>query len=199
MTSVTFRYLTAIVLAFILLSSCNGRSGSSSYNNSSAVDSNDYVVETPPYNYAPQPQASEQDEEDYELPDLDEPSYSYGGESAMSDEERYFAQFSNFEPSSSDRKGVVVYEGQGDYYIIETSSGYVIAERYSGLLYEDHTIYGPLHSYGFKYCIDLNRDSEVKLYIEDYMLSQERAVEWMGEHNHLKYYDQSQYDEANDY
>ena len=117
----------------------------------------------------------------------------------MSEEERYFAKFSNFEPSSSDRKGVVVYEGQGDYYIIETTSGYVIAERYSGLLYEDHTIYGRLHSYGFKYFIDLNRDSEVKLYIEDYMLSQDRAIEWMGEHHKLKYYDQSRYDEDNEY
>ena len=198
MIRIIFRKLTAIALAIILLSSCNDRSGSSSYSNSSAVDSNDYVVETPPYSYAPQQQANEQ-EEDYELPDLAEPSYSYGygGEDEMSDEGRYFAQFSNFEPSSSDKKGVVVYEGQGDYYIIETTSGYIIAERYSGMLYEDHTIYGPLHSYGFKYCIDLNRDSEVKLYIEDYMLSQDRAIEWMGEHNHLKYYDQSRYDEAN--
>ena len=47
------------------------------------------------------------------------------------------------------------------------------------------------------YFINLNRDSEVKLYIEDYMLTQERAVEWMGEHNKLKYSDQSSYDEAN--
>jgi len=64
-------------------------------------------------------------------------------------------------------------------------------------LYEDQTIYGRLHSYGSKYFINLSRDSEVKLYIEDYMLSQESAVEWMGEHNKLKYSDQSSYDEAN--
>ena len=30
------------------------------------------------------------------------------------------------------------------------------------------------------------RDSEVKIYIEDYMLSEASAIRWLGEHNHLK-------------
>lgn len=130
----------------------------------------------------------------------DTPSYFYEDEDEeeqMTDEERYFAQFSNFEPSSSDTKGVVVYEGSGDYYIIETNRGYTIAERYSGWLYEGHTLYGQLNSFGFKYVIDLNRDSEVKLYLEDYMLSKDQAIEWMGEHHHLNYRDQSDYDSYN--
>lgn len=118
-------------------------------------------------------------------------------EEQMTDEKRYFAQFSNFEPNSSDTKGVVVYEGSGDYYIIETNRGYTIAERYSGWLYEGHTLYGRLNSFGFKYVIDLNRDSEVKLYLEDYMLSKDQAIEWMGEHHHLNYRDQSDYDSYN--
>lgn len=197
MARLSFRNLIAILLTSLLLASCNGRGGNSSYSNKTEVDSNDYVAVAPSYDYAPQQQSTEQDEEDYELPDLPNASNSYSDGDGMSEEERYFAQFSNFEPSYSDKKGVVVYEGQGDYYIIETGSGYVIAERYSGILYEDQTIYGRLHSYGSKYFINLNRDSEVKLYIEDYMLTQERAVEWMGEHNKLKYSDQSSYDEAN--
>lgn len=127
-------------------------------------------------------------------------SYSEGEEEGdeMTDEERYFAQFSNFEPSSSDVQGGVVYEGSGDYYIVETNRGYAIAERYSGMLYEGQTIYGRLNSYGMKYFINLSRDTEVKLYIEDYMLSQDQAIEWMGSHRHLKYTDQSRYDQAND-
>ena len=190
------RIFSFILFVILVLNSCTG-GGSRSADQSHSDDASS----NPSYNYGSQQEEriSEQEGDEDELPNIETPSYTYGDdEEEMTEEERYFAQFSNFEPDYNDRKGVVVYEGQGDYYIIETSSGYVIAERYSGILYEDHTIYGQLHSYGFKYFIDLNRDSEVKLYIEDYMLSQDRAVEWMGEHHHLKYYDQTRYDEAND-
>lgn len=152
-----------ILFTILLLTSCSG--GGSRSNEQSH---NDNVASNPTYDYGIQQKESsveqEDEDEEYELHDLPNPSYSYDDEE-MSEEERYFAHFSNFEPGYNDRKGVVVYEGQGDYYIIETTGGFVIAERYSGILYEDHTIYGPLHSYGFKYFIDLNRDSEVKLYI----------------------------------
>ena len=41
--------------------------------------------------------------------------------------------------------------------------------------------------------INYENDSEVKVYIEDYMLSDDRAIEWMGEHGRLKVEDQRQY------
>lgn len=121
-------------------------------------------------------------------------------EETLSDEERYFAQFSDFVQSSSDVRGAVVYEGSGSYYIIETNMGYTIAEWYGGAVpFEGQTIYGQLHSYGMKYFIVINNDREVKLWIEDYMLSRDRAIEWLGEHNHLKYSDQEQFDQLDDW
>ena len=188
------RIFSFILLIILMLASCTGGSRTSEKGHTDGVPTS----HSNNYGSRQEESSNEQEYGEYALPEIETPSYMYGdAEEEMSEEERYFAQFSNFEPDYNDRKGIVVYEGQGDYYIIETSGGYVIAERYSGILYEDQTIYGPLHSYGSKFFIDLNRDSEVKLYIEDYMLTQERAVEWMGEHHHLKYYDQTRYDEAN--
>ena len=63
-----------------------------------------------------------------------------------------------------------------DRMIIETSSGYVLAEHYRGRFYEGRRVYGNLHSYGFK---DVKvSDNDARIYIEDYMASKEKAIEW---------------------
>ena len=185
--------IVLIIIAAVMNKSSNGEYSEQLYDTTAVVEE------------VPQEQIGTEYDDSYSYPEEEESNsypeedntYSYSEEDEMTDEERYLAQFNNFEPSSSDVQGGVVYEGSGDYYIVETNRGYVIAERYSGMLYEGQTIYGRLNSYGMKYFINLSRDSEVKLYIEDYMLSQDQAVEWMGNHRHLKYTDQSRYDQSN--
>ena len=93
-------------------------------------------------------------------------------------------------------EGVVVYEGTGDYYIVETRMGYTVLEVYSGILYEGDKVRGELNKYNFRYIINRNRNSEVRVYIEDYMLSDSRALEWLGEHDHLKYEEQRAYNNS---
>jgi len=107
---------------------------------------------------------------------------------------RLYGNFSNYEETNDCVEGVVVYEGRDDYYIVETRKGYTVLERYSGRLDEDDKVRGELNRYNFKYLINRNKDSEVKVYIEDYMLSDDKALEWMGENNHLKSRDQEAYD-----
>ena len=107
---------------------------------------------------------------------------------------RVYGKFSNYEETDDCVEGIVVYEGRGDYYIVETRKGYTVLERYSGRLDEDDKVRGELNRYNFKYLINRNKDSEVKVYIEDYMLSEEKALEWMGENKHLKSRDQEAYD-----
>lgn len=72
--------------------------------------------------------------------------------------------------SASDSvKGVVVYDGKSDYHIVETSRYYVIVEWYSGPDFsKNNTIYGELHSYGFKYVKVNGKSEETKVYIENY-------------------------------
>ena len=53
----------------------------------------------------------------------------------------------------------------------------------------------PLNQYLFKYIINRNRNDEVRVYIEDYMLSDKKALQWLGKHKKLKYRDQEAYDE----
>lgn len=107
---------------------------------------------------------------------------------------RVYGNFSNYEETNDCVEGVVVYEGDDDYYIVETRKGYTILERYSGRLDEGDKVRGELNRYNFKYLINRNKDSEVRVYIEDYMLSKDRALEWMGEKDHLKSRDQEVYD-----
>ena len=112
-------------------------------------------------------------------------------------DESIHGDFYNYEETDACVEGVVVYEGTGDYYIVETRRGYTILERYSGRLDEGDKVRGELNKYNFKYLINKNKKSEVRVYIEDYMLSDDNALEWLGEHDHLKYDDQRAYD-AND-
>ena len=107
---------------------------------------------------------------------------------------RVYGNFSNYEETDDCVEGVVVYEGDDDYYIVETRKGYTILERYSGRLDEGDKVRGELNRYNFKYLFNRNKDSEVKVYIEDFMLSEDRALEWMGEEDHLKSRDQEAYD-----
>ena len=92
---------------------------------------------------------------------------------------------------------MVVYEGEDDYYIVETKRGYTILERYSGSIYEGNRVRGELNRYGAKYLINRNNNSEVKVYIEDFALSDDDAIEWMGKNEHLNKRDQEAYDNNN--
>ena len=129
------------------------------------------------------------------------PSYNsnLNGGSVSSGERIYgnYSNYPNYKETDDCVEGVVVYEGNGDYYIVETNRGYTVLERYNGRLDEGDKVRGELNKYNFKYLINRNKDSEVRVYIEDYMLSDKSALEWLGEHNHLKNDDQRAFDANN--
>ena len=66
-----------------------------------------------------------------------------------------------------------------DHIVIETNSGYTLAEVYSGYsdTYEGHVLEGDLHSYGF---IEIYKDGEEvgRIYVDDYMASESAAKDW---------------------
>lgn len=116
---------------------------------------------------------------------------------SLHSDERIYSNFYNYEETNDCVEGIVVYEGDDDYYIVETRRGYTILERRTGSLSEGHKLRGELNRYGNKYLINRNRDSEVKVYIEEYALSDDDAIKWMGENDHLKDDDQRAYDANN--
>lgn len=78
-------------------------------------------------------------------------------------------------------KGEIVVE-KGDYYLVETSSGYTVMERYHGAFaYEGDKVVGNLNSYGFKDIYDVTKGSELRVYIEDYSLDEEDAMDLLYE------------------
>ena len=68
-------------------------------------------------------------------------------------------------------------------------------EDYSGSLYEGAMLRGELNQYDSKYMINRNGNREIKVYIYDYMLSGEKALDKLGKLRKLKSDDQNVYDE----
>ncbi len=97
--------------------------------------------------------------------------------------------------SASSIKGTSLGEISGcDYYAIEDSLGdYTVAEWYGGITpYAGDTVVGDLHSYGFKDLYDITIDSESRAWLDDWMLSEDEAMDKLvdecGWSSELKYY-----------
>ena len=99
--------VTLLILIVIYLSKSSGNSESNSYDIESGYESEDESY-TDEYNQYPLYS------DDYD--------------------DEYSSRYDNYVETSSCEDGVVVYEGRGDYYIIETGSGHTVLETYSGIL-----------------------------------------------------------------
>ena len=87
--------------------------------------------------------------------------------------------FASFVWEAFAAKGEVVYKKSGcDYFIVETNMGYALLEWYGGN-YPDKgdVIVGNFESYGFKNVYNLTAGSELRVWVEDYWLSKEDALE----------------------
>ena len=119
----------------------------------------------------------------------------YGGSTHSDDNNtNNYSQYSNYKETVSCVDGVVVYEGEYGYYIVETERGYTILEVRSGTLHEGDKVRGQLHTHFSQCLINRNRYSEVWVYIDDYFLSRDRALERLGDRDCLKSDDQKIYD-----
>ncbi|RZK09948.1 MAG: hypothetical protein EOO46_12270 [Flavobacterium sp.] len=86
--------------------------------------------------------------------------------------------YSDNQISSSSNSGTVVYKPSScDYFIIENSRGFIIAEWMGGNDPDlGDQISGELNSYGTKDFYNLTRESSGRIWIDDYMLSKESAL-----------------------
>lgn len=74
-------------------------------------------------------------------------------------------------------KGEILLE-KGDYYVVDTGINCSVVEWYGGsLLSEGDELVGDLESYGFKDIFNLTRKNESRVYIEDYLLDEDEAIE----------------------
>jgi hypothetical protein len=78
-------------------------------------------------------------------------------------------------------KGEVV-RVRDDYFIIEVGCSYTVAECWSTLTpSKGDKLVGDLKSFGFKDIYNKTRDSEIHIYIEDYLLDEDDALEKLYE------------------
>ena len=65
-----------------------------------------------------------------------------------------------------------------DYYIVEYPGGFALLEWYGGALpEEDDIIVGPFDGYGMKTVFNVTNDAESRVWVEDYALAWEDALE----------------------
>lgn len=76
-------------------------------------------------------------------------------------------------------QGEVVYRVSGcDYFIVETYSGYAVLEWYGGSDPDKgDNLAGSFESYGMKTIFNTDRDTELRVWVEDYYLSKTSALE----------------------
>lgn len=92
--------------------------------------------------------------------------------------------------------GEVVYQGSHDYYVVETAKGFTVCELYYGRLSVGDRLYGELNSYSFKYIFNKSSNSEVKVWIDDFMLSKDSAIKCLGSKGRLNPEDQKAFDSS---
>jgi len=75
-------------------------------------------------------------------------------------------------------RGVVVYKRSGcDYYIVNANRGFALLQWYGGNDPDKgDELAGDFESYGFKTIQNLTRDTETRVWVDDYMLSQSSVV-----------------------
>jgi hypothetical protein len=86
-------------------------------------------------------------------------------------------------PAMADR-GIVSHKQSGcDYFVVETNSGYDVFEWYGG--YDPDkgdVLVGKFSSYGMRDVYDETMDQNIKIWVEDYDLSKEDALEKLVDH-----------------
>lgn len=84
-----------------------------------------------------------------------------------------------FPPLASAAKGVVVYYKTGcSHYIVQTNQGYALLEWFGGNdPSEGDILIGDYEAYGMKDIYNTTADSETKVWVEDYMLTKDHAIE----------------------
>lgn len=76
-------------------------------------------------------------------------------------------------------KGVVVFIKSGcSYYIVETPMGYALLQWFGGSTpFRGDVLVGDYESYGMKEIYNVTRDSETKVWVDQYWMSKDRIVE----------------------
>lgn len=83
------------------------------------------------------------------------------------------------QPSFATSRGVVVKRISGcDYFIVSATKGYAVLEWYGGHDPDtDDILIGKIEEYGMHDILDDTADESVTVWVEDYLLSREKALE----------------------
>jgi hypothetical protein len=77
----------------------------------------------------------------------------------------------------------VIFKTSCDYFIVSNSQGLAVLEWYSGAEPDkDDILVGNVNSYGFKDILDETKGETLHVYVEDYSLSSDRALEIIADH-----------------
>ena len=80
-------------------------------------------------------------------------------------------------------KGMVTHDPQGcSHFLVETAMGYALLDRYGGNdPSKGDTIVGEFETYGMKNIFNITADEELTVWVEDFLMARERAIEKLYE------------------
>ena len=79
---------------------------------------------------------------------------------------------------ASSVKSVIVYKACGSRYVAENTMGYVLIEWFGGVSpNKGDLIIGDINGFGFKDVYDLTQDNDLRVWVDDYMLSRQRVID----------------------
>ena len=110
-------------------------------------------------------------------------------------DEPIYGDFYTYKETGYCVEGLVVYEGIGYYYIIKTDNGYTVLKAVSGRFDRGDNVRGELNQGAYNTVINRNGNFEASTYIEIYMVSLDRALEWLGDNSYLQAKDQTAYNQ----
>lgn len=85
--------------------------------------------------------------------------------------------------ASADKAIVIAYPGGCDYFLADGNRGIYLLEWYGGYdPSEDDLIVGDIGSYGMKSVYYPKKDREGRVWVEDFLLSKDDAIEQYREH-----------------
>jgi uncharacterized protein YoxC len=126
---------------------------------------------------------SEKDELEKKVSELTEIDNNYNENNSNFNDLNFTPQTFNKKITDASSFATIVYRPSScDYFILENSSGYIIAEWMSGNDPDQGDIItGKFNSYGTKDFYNQSRERDCRFWIDDYMLSKERALEKIRE------------------
>ncbi len=103
--------------------------------------------------------------------------------------------YNKYEETDECINGIIVYEGDNDFYVVETGHDYYVIRVWVGMLNTGARVRGDFRNMNTTYILDQLTNNQIRIEILYKAFTAELAIDWMGRHSALHPFDQETYDD----